>query len=379
MKNGVAATTKPFWNILDVSETEAVLTLYGEIRTSHPINFWTGEKSDGMFITPRAFLEDLERIKDKPTLTVRINSNGGDLSTGRAIYTQLKTLKAHKTCIIDSMCASAATLPAMACDVIKSPAGAQIMIHDPRVEPDGVMCKADFQRYIDMLESTSSAVAEIYAQRTKLDVQYVRQLMTAETWMNGNEAHEMGFVDEVMFQDVDIKMSSDRQSVLSNGIIMSVSAFGSRPNVPICDIQPTMAMNTKKDEEDLQMKTVDELRMAYPDLVNDIEQAAHLKGVTAERERMKAIDELQAAVPANLYNDAKYGDTICTAQELAFKAMTMAAQEGKGFQAKLAQDSSQSGVNSVVPAPNNAVPPGHVEEDAAAVSMIVSGTTKEGA
>ena len=68
-----------FWNIVEVNDEEAEITMYGEVVSQRPTDWWTGEPIEGLFITPEGFLEDLAQVKDKAKITVRINSVGGDL------------------------------------------------------------------------------------------------------------------------------------------------------------------------------------------------------------------------------------------------------------------------------------------------------------
>ena len=69
-----AGVAQKFWNIVDVSDEEAEITMYGEVVSQRPTDWWTGEPVEGLYITPEGFLEDLAQVKDKAKITVRINS-----------------------------------------------------------------------------------------------------------------------------------------------------------------------------------------------------------------------------------------------------------------------------------------------------------------
>lgn len=54
-----------FWNVASVSEDEGEITLYGDVMSQQPIDWWTGEPEPGLYITPEGFMEDLAAVKDK--------------------------------------------------------------------------------------------------------------------------------------------------------------------------------------------------------------------------------------------------------------------------------------------------------------------------
>lgn len=87
--------TNKMWNMASVSEDEGEIVLYGDIESQKPIDWWTGEPASGMYITPEGFMEDLETVKGKSKITVKLNSCGGDLYTGIAIHNAIKIGRAH--------------------------------------------------------------------------------------------------------------------------------------------------------------------------------------------------------------------------------------------------------------------------------------------
>lgn len=94
--------------------------------------------------------------------------------------------------------------------------------------------------------------------------------------------------------------------------------------------------------------TIDELRQAEPTLVSQIEAAATSEAVKAERERLKAIEEIAVSVgDAALVQDAKYGEKPCTAEALALKAMQKQAQLGTKHLEATATDNAASGAQKV--------------------------------
>ena len=85
------------YNIAETGENDVEINMYGEIVEAVPTDFWTGEPIEGNFIAVDRFLRDLDDLKDKKNITVHINSVGGDLYGGIAIYNRLKALPAGRT------------------------------------------------------------------------------------------------------------------------------------------------------------------------------------------------------------------------------------------------------------------------------------------
>lgn len=101
-------------------------------------------------------------------------------------------------------------------------------------------------------------------------------------------------------------------------------------------------------------KTPEELRTAEPQLVSQIEAAAATEAVANERKRLQAIEEIAASVgDTELVQEAKYGDTACTAEQLALKAMQKQAKLGITHLQAAAADNKDSGANDVGAAPGD--------------------------
>ena len=62
-----------FWNIASTGDDTGEILLYGDVMSSQPIDWWTGEPEPGLYITPEGFLEDLAAVKDKSNITIKIN------------------------------------------------------------------------------------------------------------------------------------------------------------------------------------------------------------------------------------------------------------------------------------------------------------------
>ena len=149
--------------------------------------------SDG--ITPKSFAADLKALGAVRTLNVFINSPGGAVFDGVAIFNQLKRHPARKNVFIDGIAASIASVIAMAGDEINIAANGFIMIHEPFTMAFGTA--ADLRKTADQLEKINDTIINTYAARTGTPENTIGDLMAAETWMNAEEALELGFADNI--------------------------------------------------------------------------------------------------------------------------------------------------------------------------------------
>ena len=181
--NGVKAGSP--LKITNKSETEAEIILYAGIGQS----WW----DDGSMISAKQFSDELKKIPDSvKTLNVRINSPGGDVFDGIAIYNRLKQHKAKKIVHIDGLAASIASIIALAGDEVIIGEGALYMVHLPWTFAMGNRTELD--NTINRLMDVEEQMIGIYTKKTGLDRTEVRSLLEAETWLNADDALEKGFV-----------------------------------------------------------------------------------------------------------------------------------------------------------------------------------------
>jgi len=146
---------------------------------------------------PKDVLDNLP--EDGTDVEVDINSGGGLLDSGNEIYTALKAYAGKVTVNIVGMAASAASLIAMAGNPTRiSPVG-QIMIHN--VAGGWVGDYRDQTKLSEILKQSSEAIANAYQLKTGLSMEDLQEKMDSETYLNADQAKELGFVDEIMFDD----------------------------------------------------------------------------------------------------------------------------------------------------------------------------------
>lgn len=146
-------------------------------------------------ITAKQVTEALDKMKDIKTLNVYINSEGGDVFEGKAIYNAIKRHSARKVVHVDGIAASAATLVAMAGDEIRTAANATWMIHEVWTVAMGNA--SELRAAADVLEKENGSLADTYVRRTGNSAEQVREWMAAETWMNAQEALDRKFTDKI--------------------------------------------------------------------------------------------------------------------------------------------------------------------------------------
>lgn len=138
--------------------------------------------------------EVLDQLADKTDVEVMINSPGGDMFEGLAIYEALRDHPGKVRVKVLGLAASAASLIAMAGDEIEVAESGYIMIHNAWIIAVGN--KNQLRETSAKLEEFDTTLSKIYSKRTGIEVADVSKLMDAETWINGEEAVKIGFADK---------------------------------------------------------------------------------------------------------------------------------------------------------------------------------------
>lgn len=128
-------------------------------------------------------------------VVIEINSYGGYVDAGNQIYTEL--LKYKGNVVVDViMAGSAASIIAMAGDTVRMLPVGQIMIHNVSSATSGDY--RDMDKMSEILQTSNSALANAYVQKTNLSKNEVLELMDVETWLDADDAVTYGFADEVL-------------------------------------------------------------------------------------------------------------------------------------------------------------------------------------
>lgn len=154
-------------------------------------------------------------------LEVEINSGGGDVFAGSEIYTALKSYEGDVTVRIVGVAASAASVIAMAGKRVLMSPTAQIMIHN--VSSYAAGDHRDMQHEADVLKNYNKTIANAYRLKSGLDEPQLLDMMNKETWLTSEKALELGFIDEVLFEnDTQLVASFDRSAMLPPEVINKI-------------------------------------------------------------------------------------------------------------------------------------------------------------
>lgn len=180
---------RKFWEIRAQGDDPSVgeMYLYGEISDIS----WYGDE-----VTPAQVVEEIKALGEIKALNVYINSPGGDVFAGLAIYNILRRLEGVQVVAhVDGLAASAASVIAMAAGKIIMPRNAMMMIHRAWAFTGGNA--GELRKMADTLERIDGQLAQIYAERSGQSQEKMAALMAAETWMDAVQAAELGLCDEI--------------------------------------------------------------------------------------------------------------------------------------------------------------------------------------
>jgi len=159
---------------------EAEIYIYDEI------GFWG--------VTARQFVSDLQALGNVTHISLHINSPGGDVFEGIAIFNALKHHGAAITVHIDGIAASMASVIAMVGDPVIMPENTMMMIHKPWGFAGGDA--NDMRDYADLLDKMESVLIPAYANKTGKSTEEIAAMLEEETWMSGTECVAHGFADQ---------------------------------------------------------------------------------------------------------------------------------------------------------------------------------------
>lgn len=180
-KNGVEKVVGKM-EIKNLSLTTAELFIYGDIVKDN-WNKWSDEDTCPADITE--FLKDLSSFEN---INVNINSGGGSVHGGLAIYNQLKRHNGYKTVRIDGIAASISSVIACSGDKVIIPTPSQFMIHKPSICLWASLNADELQSYANSLNVCEESILDVYMSKTKEGItrDQIKKLVDAETWFTGN-------------------------------------------------------------------------------------------------------------------------------------------------------------------------------------------------
>lgn len=175
---------KDFYSIKAKADKRAEIWIYEQIGE----DFW----GDG--VGAKQFTADLKAL-DATHIDLHLNSPGGAVFDGNAIYNALRNHPATVTTYIDGLAASIASVIALAGDHVVMASNALYMIHEPWGMALGTA--DEMRKTADVLDKTRDTIVGVYASKTGSSDEELLAAMSAETWYSADEALAAGFVDEV--------------------------------------------------------------------------------------------------------------------------------------------------------------------------------------
>ena len=202
---------RTWYNFKQTDTDPAVLSIFDDI---------------GAFgVSAKSFLNDLASAQGD-SVRVEINSPGGDVFAGLAIYNGLRNSGKKVNVRVLGLAASAASLVAMAGDTIEMPENSFMMVHNPWGFAMGGA--SDMRDTADMLDKLGTSLASTYAKRTGKSAEEIAALLDAETWMSAAEAVDAGFATAVI-SEVPVKAAFDLDRLPANVRAAYASAKASAP------------------------------------------------------------------------------------------------------------------------------------------------------
>lgn len=198
---------KPMWEIKQQANDVIELYIYGDVE-GDGYDFWTGNVIESE-TSANHFRDELAKYPNAQEINVYINSYGGSVFEGTAIYNQLKRHPAHKTVYIDGFACSVASVIAMAGDTVIMPRNAMMMIHNMWMCACG---NADeLRKAAEDLDAINAAGRQAYVAKAggKLDESTLVEMMDAETWLTAEQCIEYGLADQYAEKDADMSKASE--------------------------------------------------------------------------------------------------------------------------------------------------------------------------
>lgn len=187
---------KQYMTVKNLTSKTADLYIYGEIVDNTD---WKWDETDVM---PDDVLKALESVDGLEELNIYINSPGGSVFAGQAIYNMLKRNKAKKNVYVDGVAASMASVIALVGDNIYIPSNAYFMIHKPLTIAYGNA--TDFRKLAEDLDVIEKGLVNIYEEKLidGVDVETIVDLMEKETWLAGDEVAKYFNVEVIEAKEV---------------------------------------------------------------------------------------------------------------------------------------------------------------------------------
>lgn len=196
-----------------------------ENKATGPADVFIYDEIGGFGVSVGDFLAQVRELEGPVNL--HLNSPGGDVFDGMAVYAALKRREEPTTVVVDGLAASIASVIALGADKVVMAPKAKMMIHDGWTNAAGNA--QDFRKLVELLDSTSNTIASVYNDKAGGGVDFWRERMQAETWYSAEEALEAGLIDEI-----------EGKPRKSDDFDLSMFNYAGRENAPEPVIKPVV-------------------------------------------------------------------------------------------------------------------------------------------
>lgn len=200
----------PMWEVRQQKDPHVLdIYIYGDVEAETWVDDgWWGYYKESEN-SANHFRDLLTQNANVTQINLYINSYGGSVFEGTAIYNQLRRHPAHKTAFIDGFCCSIASIIAMACDEVVMPRNALMMIHNMWMGAVG--SAAELRKAADDLDVINTAGRAAYMTKAgdKLTENELVAMMDAETWLTAERCMEIGFADRYAETDADMSNAAE--------------------------------------------------------------------------------------------------------------------------------------------------------------------------
>lgn len=206
-------TKKKYFQIKKKTDKKGEIFIYGDIVSEE----WFANE-----VTAPGFKQQLDELGNVSEIDVHINSSGGNVFEGHAIYNMLKMHKAKINIYIDALAASIASVIAMSGDTIFMHKNSFLMIHNSWIMTVGNA--KELRDTADLLDKTDEASNQAYLDRAlNISEEELKELLDAETWLTASEALEKGFIDEILEPNEIAASISDERYKLFKSVPSSIT------------------------------------------------------------------------------------------------------------------------------------------------------------
>ena len=196
------------WELRQAATPDTLdLYIYGYVESDW-YNWWGDlQRSE---TSANHFRAELSKHPNATQINIYINSNGGSVFEGTAIYNQLRRHPAHKTVYVDGFACSIASVIAMAGDTVIMPRNTMMMVHNMLMGVFGNA--AELRKAADDLDDINAAGRQAYLSKSagKITEEQLIALMDAETWLTAEQCIAYGFADEYAESDADMTRAAEQ-------------------------------------------------------------------------------------------------------------------------------------------------------------------------